>query len=118
MFLNLRYADQIGDISNDLAKYFKQTCPEKKKEFEEKLVKEILPVQLKYFEDRLIKSGSGFIAPSGLTWVDLLIFMIYDWIPQSEKCFSNFKHLSEHRRKVAEQPEIAKWLKIRPNTPM
>ena len=110
------YADQLGDLSNELAKYFKEKCGEKKKPIEEKIVKEIMPVQLKFFDDRLAKSGSGYIVPSGLTWVDLLLYVLYDWIPQNDKCFENFKHLKEHRTKVDSIPQIAKWLKIRPVT--
>lgn len=116
---NKRYADQLVDLGLEMGKAFHETNPDKKKEIEEKLANEIIPKNLKLFEERLAKSGSGFIASSGLTWVDLLLFVLADWFgPKKDAILEHFKHIKENRDKIAAIPGIANWLKVRPVTEM
>lgn len=108
----------MTDFVNELAKVFRESDPEKKKEIQEKLAKEVVPVQLKYFEERMAKSGSGFIASSGFTWIDLYLYVIIDWIPQKEQIFEAFKTIKAARDKIEAMKGIAEWLKTRPVTEM
>lgn len=112
------YADQLTDLTNELAKILRESDPEKKKELQEKMAKEILPVHLKYHEERFAKSGSGYFAASGLTWVDLYLYVMLDWVPEKEKILEAFKNVKANREKIEANPRIAAWLKARPVTEM
>ena len=100
----------------DIGKVRHEKDEEKKKELVIKLEKDILPVQLKHFEDRLAKSGSGFIASSGLSWVDLFLYVISDFFPNKDQLLGQFKHIKENREKIEANPGISQWLKTRPVT--
>lgn len=112
--MNLRYADQLSDLSIEFVKIYRESDPEKKKELQEKLANEIAPVQLKFFEDRLAKSGSGFIAASGLTWIDIYLYSMVDAIPQTDQVLRAFPNIKASREKVEANPGISAWLKVRP----
>lgn len=100
----------------DIGKARHEPNEEKKKELLEKLEKEILPVQLKHFEERLAKSGSGFIASSGLSWIDLYLYTISDLFPNKDQVLQPFKLIRENREKIEANSGISHWLKTRPVT--
>ena len=108
----------MNDFTNELAKIFREHDADKKKELKEKIGKEVVPVQLKLIDDRLGKSGSGFIASSGFTWVDLYVFVVADWIPEREQTLATFKNIKAAHDKISAMPGIAEWLKTRPVTEM
>lgn len=93
-----------------------ETDEARKKEKDEKFRQQTLPAQLKLFDDRLAKSGSGFIAPSGLTFVDLYLHVLVDWFISQPGLIDNLPHLKANREKVSSIPRIAEWLKTRPVT--
>lgn len=111
-----RYADQLTDLIPEITRVYFEATDETKKELMDKLEKEILPPHLKYFDDRMAKSGSGFIASSGLSWADLYIYSIGDYFPNKDRLFERFKHIKESRNKIEAIPAIAQWLKVRPVT--
>ena len=100
----------------EFAKMRRETDETKKKQLEEKIYKEIVPAHMKYFEERLAKSGSGFVVPSGLSWVDIYLFSLLDLNPSKELLFQHFKHIKDNYEKVAANPGIANWIKTRPPT--
>ena len=71
---------------------------------------------MKYFEERLAKSGSGYIASSGLSWVDLYLYTIVDLQPNKDEIVKQFKHIRENRERVEANPGISHWFKVRPVT--
>jgi hypothetical protein len=72
---------------------------------------------MKYFDERLAKSGSGYIASSGLSWVDLYLYTIVDLQPNKDEIVKQFKHIRENRERVEANPGISHWFKVRPVTP-
>ena len=78
------------------------------------MANEIAPVQLKFFEDRLAKSGSGLVAASGLTWIDIYLYAMVDALPQRDQVLAAFANIKASREKVEANPGIAAWLKVRP----
>lgn len=89
----------------------------KAKEIHHKLATETLPQFLKFFDERAGKSGSGFLAASGLTWADLYLMCILDMMGEKrEATLENFKNLKALDQKVRSHPKIAEWLGKRPKT--
>lgn len=110
------YADLLSDLGAEMVNLRREKDEEKRKELAEKLYKEIIPNQVKYIDERLGKSGSGFIASSGFSWVDLYLYLVIDWIPEKESLLDKYKNVRENFNKVVSIPGIANWLKIRPVT--
>ena len=109
----------MTDLINEyVTKVFRETEPAKRPEAFEKFNNEYVTVQMKFFEDQIAKSGSGFIAASGFTWVDLYLYQVFDWNPKKDAILANFKHIKEARDKIEAMPGISNWLKTRPVTEM
>lgn len=70
------------------------------------------------FVNALKKSGSGYLAPSGLTFADLPIAeFIANLEEKAPELVDQFPELREHYKKVHSNPELKKWRETRPNTP-
>uniref|UniRef100_A0AC34QJ98 GST C-terminal domain-containing protein n=1 Tax=Panagrolaimus sp. JU765 TaxID=591449 RepID=A0AC34QJ98_9BILA len=71
-----------------------------------------------YIEQVLKKSGSGFIAPSGLTWVDLFIAeistTIFNYVPEIA---TKFPFAAEYQKRVYDHPKIKDYIASRKQTP-
>jgi len=80
----------------------------------EKLL-QYLSTKLPYFEKLL---EHGFFTSGRLTAADIVFWDVIDQIvefcPRSEEIVDNFQHINNWRRRVAELPNIAKYLKKRP----
>jgi len=89
----------------------------RKKTLDEKLATKSLPDTLKAINDRLAKTGSGFIAASGLSWADLHLFNVLEFLgDKKEPLLANFKHVKALDDKVRAHPSIAAYLSQRPKT--
>jgi len=88
----------------------------------EKFVSEVLPKWLSYFEKLLQQNvnGNGFIVGNRLSYADIALFNTIDTIqlgfPNSVNTVRTFKHVSAHFDLIAARPNIAAWLKNRPQT--
>uniref|UniRef100_A0AC34RRA4 Glutathione S-transferase n=1 Tax=Panagrolaimus sp. JU765 TaxID=591449 RepID=A0AC34RRA4_9BILA len=99
--------------------YFLVNCGWKEGD-KDKLYKEglvpALDAVFAYVKKQVDKSGSGFIAPSGLTWVDLFIaenVMLYlDGVPDFEK---NYPFAVEYQKRVHSYPKIKDYAESRKN---
>ncbi len=92
---------------------------ERKKELVAKLENETIPNHLRIFEERVVKSGSGYLATSGLTWADLYLYAVLEWFgPKREPTLEHFPHLKKLNQAITEHPRIAAWLAKRPVTEM
>ena len=83
----------------------------------EKLATETLPQNMKIFDERLGKTGSGFFAASGLSWADLHLFNVLEFLgDKRETLIANFKNVKALDEKIRAHPAIATWLAKRPKT--
>lgn len=102
-----------------MAKAFFEKDENRKKELQTKFSTETLPAALKLFDERIGKVGSGFLASSGLTWADLYLFCVLEWLgDKREAVLENFKNVKAHEQKIKSIPNIAAWLAKRPKTDM
>lgn len=86
---------------------------------QDKLASETIPHNMKLFDDRLEKTGSGYIAYSGLSWVDLYLFTVLENLgDKKDAILSNYKHVKALEEKIKTNPRIAAWLAKRPKTPI
>ncbi|KAL5014351.1 hypothetical protein ScPMuIL_008621 [Solemya velum] len=117
--------DMIFGICTDLRKELFETHFEKdekvKAEKIEKLKKEVLPKFLDIFEKILESNGKGdrFLVGSSVTVADIVVFDVLDLA--ASKGLVDFKEhpkMDCFKKKVAELPRIAEYLKLRPNSNM
>jgi hypothetical protein len=89
-----------------------------KKDLLEKFFSQTLPETLKLFDERIGKSGSGFFAPSGLTWTDLIWFNTVEWVrilgDKRDAILDTYTNIKANEQKVRSIPNIAAWLAKRP----
>jgi glutathione S-transferase len=91
----------------------------KKAELRAKLDEEIFPNSLKTFEQRLIENGSGYLAGSSLTYADLHLFNMLDYLGEKkEAVLGHFPHVHKLDQAVRGHAHIAAWLAKRPVTAM
>ncbi len=91
----------------------------KKKELQERLNNEVIPNNMKLFESKLAKTNSGYLIGKGLTWADLYLVCILEWLgPHKEAVLNNFSHLKAFEHKIRSLPKIAEWISKRPKTDM
>lgn len=113
--------DAVVDTSIDLAMKYIVVFFEKDKEKKEKQTAEFianeLPKHLKNFEvlAKLYSDGGSFFTGNQLTWADLEVYDMLDFILQADdKILDSHPWLQKNRREVEKQPKIAAYLKSRP----
>nr|UOU03287.1 glutathione S-transferase sigma 1-1 [Brachionus rubens] len=113
------YGDQISDIVDNLIKIHFESDETKKLEMRKKFLEETLPSGLKVLEGKVVQNGSGFLAASGLTWADLYLISILDWIyDYSKTVLDSFQHLKKLEENIRGHARISEWLAKRPVTAM
>ena len=113
------YGDQISDLLAELYKLRFENDPAKKMELSRKLFEETLPNFLKIFENIIIMNHSGFLVTSGLTWADLFLVNIFDFLGDKKAAIlANFPRVKALDENVRAVPRIADWLAKRPKTEM
>jgi glutathione S-transferase len=89
----------------------------RKKELKEKFETQTLPHHLKLYNEKIASSGSGYLAASGLSWADLHLVNVLEWLGENkEATLANFKHVKELDAKVRANPKVAEWIAKRPKT--
>ncbi|CAF0717784.1 unnamed protein product [Brachionus calyciflorus] len=94
------YGDQVQDLFLELLKIRFEVNEARKNELRKKFQEETLPNSLRVLDGKVAKNGSGYLVASGLTWADLFLFYVLDWLD----------------RRVRSNPRIADWLERRPVT--
>jgi glutathione S-transferase len=113
------YADQVSDLLNLVIAAFMESDETRKAEAQRKLAEETVPAHLALFENRLIKTGSGFLASSGLTFADFYLTLMLDWLGEKrEAALARFPHVKQLAESVNSHPNIAAWIAKRPVTAM
>ena len=107
----------MTDLGNEMGNAMFEKNEEQKKVLMEKLANESVPHNLKIFNERLGKTGSGFIAASGLSWADLYLFVILENLgDKKDAILANFKNVKTLDENIRANPSIATWLAKRPKT--
>nr|UOU03293.1 glutathione S-transferase sigma 3-2 [Brachionus rubens] len=113
------YGDQMSDLINEMSKSMRESDENKKKELFEKFQNEVVPAHMKLYDSRLAESKSGFLFPSGMTWADLYLFGILEYLNDAkEQIYQNFPFLKVMEEKVRNHSKIAAYLAKRPVTAM
>jgi glutathione S-transferase len=113
------YVDQVADLVNEMVKVHYESDEAKKAEITAVFQGEILPKHLTIFETKLNQTNSGYLVGKGLTFADLFLISILEWLGDKKSAaFEHFPALKKHDETVRALPNIAKWLQSRPVTAM
>nr|UOU03292.1 glutathione S-transferase sigma 3-1 [Brachionus rubens] len=113
------YGDQMSDLVNEMSKSMRESDENKKKEFLDKFQTETLPFHMKLYDSRIAESKSGFLFPSGMTWADLYLFGILDFLSEAkEQIFQIFPFIKVMEEKVRNHSKMAAYLAKRPDSDM
>jgi len=119
-------ADMLIDCYEDTVKpalgFFRETDEGKKAAAKQKFIEEQLPVSLDNLEKLLRenKSGDDFLVGDELTWADLGLLVLIDWLKVfgADAEIGKRPKLDALRNRVEAVPKIAEWLAKRPKTDM
>lgn len=73
------------------------------------------PNNFMFFEKRLIANGNGFLAGDSLSWADIFLSQITDFLYDKKTSFlANYPNVKALDARVRSMPSIAKWISTRP----
>ena len=104
-------ADWISEYFGEWAKTIFEKDEAKKTELLDKFGKEVIPKYFDILEKKV--SPEGWLYGNKVTWVD---FFFYTVIPQYKNALDKYPGLDKVKKNVESLPNIAKWLKERPET--
>ena len=104
-------ADWISDFFTKVVKVVFEKDETKKAELLDKFVKEVIPKYFDILEKKV--SPEGWLYGNKVTWVD---FFFYTVIPGYKNALDKYPGLDKVKKNVESLPNIAKWLKDRPET--
>ena len=109
--------DVMEDVMKEMAKLFYEKDEDRKKELAEKM-KEFLPTKFALFEKRAAGNENGWLFGNKLTWADLLFYLLSGWaiMGGNKDIVEKFAGLQKLHASVEALPNIAKWIKERPQT--
>lgn len=111
------YADQVTDLVVEMIKAHLEKDETRKAELDKKLAQETIPKVFGILDAKISQSGSGFFVSSGLTWADLYMFNILEWLGEKkDQTLAFFPNLKTLDQKVRETPRVTEWLLKRPKT--
>jgi len=117
--LEMAQADEIVDVINDLVgkrtAAIKEVDEEKKSARVREVMFELIPQTLAKLETRLVERGGQFFAGNNLTWADLHVFNFVDRMRvDNTELLEAMPHIKNLVERIEAEPNIAKWLKSRP----
>lgn len=115
-----RYADLVVDFSFNLVKFIWEPNQEIKKVFKKTFTEDIIPQTMKHFENKLKENNTGFLIGKKLTFVDLALFRIVENVEENflfcrQMVLDSNPLVKAHYEKISSIPNIAEWIKNRPN---
>nr|UOU03290.1 glutathione S-transferase sigma 1/4 [Brachionus rubens] len=111
------YGDLISDLMTELYKIRFERDEARKAENTKKTFEEILPNIFKNFENRISKNGTGYLSPSGLSWADLFLVNVLDWLGDKKSLILiNYPNIKALDYKTRSNPKILEWIAKRPKT--
>ena len=107
--------DVCGDLSQCMVKVHFEKDEARKAELGKKLAEEDLPKYLGILEK--LVSSDGWIFGSKVTYADFVVHNVLDFVKMSPgNVLDNFPALKKNYEAVEALPNIAKWLKERPES--
>lgn len=112
--------DEVEDMFTAIFKFFFLQDNAAKAEAKSKYLQEQLPVTLDNFE-RLLKEnkgGDGYFVGDGLTWADLQLLVVVDWLQMlgATDLLNERPKLLALSQRIEKLPKIAAWIANRPKT--
>merc|ERR1711892_51320 len=111
-------ADEIVDRINDILEARVQavfaTDESKKTELMRTLLEETVPAGLAQLETRIQERGGQFLVGNQLTWADFHLFSFADFL--DGEALESYPGLANLASRIAELPNIVKWMASRPST--
>lgn len=105
------------DFIHDYVKTFYEKDEARKAELKKKFDDELIPKYFGIFEKLLISNGTGWIFGSKVSYVDLAVYNHVDVVNRvTPEALDKYPNVKKHHDVVAALPNIAKWLKERPET--
>nr|QTW43623.1 GSTsigma3a [Eurytemora affinis] len=118
--LEAAQADEIVDSALDIMNAGIPLMRCKDEEEKKVLEKEYFAKVMEYFtrmENILVTRGGQFFVGNALTWADLMIFAYGDLLKDMNAAALNgFPVITDLLRRIAEIPNIKKWLETRPKS--
>ena len=109
--------DAVEDINKEVIRCRFEKDEARKEEMKKKLVEETFPTKLKFLETRAVSNDKGWLYNGVLTWADFSTYIALDRVCViSKEALDEFPGLRKLRASVEELPNIAKWMKERPET--
>nr|QUF59403.1 glutathione S-transferase GSTS6/7-1 [Brachionus angularis] len=104
------YGSQVADLFNSINTMFMNNASQA-------LMDENWNKNLKFFEKRLELNGNGYLVGYSLSWADLYLSQITDFLFNRKSQFlSNYPRIKALDDRVRSLPRIADWLRRRPVT--
>lgn len=109
--------DTVNDLRHKIALYHYETDPAIKESNKERLHKEILPYYLPRL-DGIAKANNGHLAVGKLTWADLHLAGIIDYLNSmiNGDLIEKYPNLQAVINNVSNIPAIKTWIEKRPQT--
>ncbi len=111
--------DVLKDLSQELIKFFFEKDETKKAELNEKLKNETLPKFLGILQKLIVSNPSGWLYGSKVTYADFVLYNVMGWVkmkPGGDESLQAFPGVIKNMEEVEKLPNIAKWLKERPES--
>ncbi|XP_064390335.1 glutathione S-transferase 1-like [Halichondria panicea] len=109
--------DAIRDLAQELSKFYFEKDEAKKTELLEKLKNETVPKFLGIFEKLISSNASGWIYGSKVTYADFTLYNVMGAVKMgAAEALDSFPAVKKNTEAVEALPNIAKWLKERPES--
>ncbi|XP_064390334.1 glutathione S-transferase-like [Halichondria panicea] len=107
--------DALVDLGQQLINRHHEKDEAKKAELGEKLKSETFPKFLGIFEKLVSSNASGWIYGSKVTYADFHLYNLMGWVKMGDaEALDSFPAIKKNMEAVKALPNIAKWLKERP----
>ena len=111
-------ASSITDLTNAYVLVFYEKDQARVATMMKTLTEETVPQKLKFYEARAATNESGWLCYNKLTWADLAAYQVLEWVVDTNKnALDNFPALGKLKASVEALPNIARWIKQRPQSP-
>ncbi|XP_061179148.1 glutathione S-transferase 1-like [Saccostrea echinata] len=105
------------DLRAEWVKVFREQDESKKADLQKKLIEETVPKYWTIFENTLSSNSTGYMVGDGLTLGDLAVYDVMEIHTRDyPDLIKGFPKLQAHRQRIAESPNIRKYLEKRPIT--
>jgi glutathione S-transferase len=109
----------FNDFEIHLNPWFAETDTDKKKAILDKLVTEKIPPLLDLYQKFLEQNGGEFYVGKKLTQIDIFNMCVFGFIKHvltPPETFNKYPQLDQFYERIANLPNIKKWIETRPKT--